>query len=90
MKKIFLLIIALMITDTIYAQSGLDVSAQIRARQQMNNKDFNSDQATNNFSELRTRLSLKFSSIENVIGFVQLQDSRVMVQKVAHYLVLII
>lgn len=77
MKKVVFLLTILLLTSTIFAQSGLDVSAQIRARQQMNNKDFNSDLATNNFSELRTRLNLKFSPVENISGLVQLQDSRV-------------
>jgi len=77
MKKILFLFSSLLLTSSIFAQSGLDVSAQIRARHQMSNKDFNSDVPANNFTELRTRLNLKFSPVENITGLVQLQDSRV-------------
>jgi hypothetical protein len=43
----------------------------------MDNKDFNSDLPSNNFTELRTRLGLNFSPTENIEGFVQIQDSRI-------------
>ncbi len=77
--KITILVFSILIfgVTTYSAQNKLDVSAQIRPRFQMNNKDFNNDISSNNFTELRTRLGLKFSPIENVVGFVQLQDSRV-------------
>lgn len=77
MKKTLLLITVFILASTAFAQNGLDVSAQIRARHQINNKGFNSDLSGNRFSELRTRLGLNFSPIENITGFVQLQDSRV-------------
>ncbi|MCW8850734.1 MAG: alginate export family protein, partial [Melioribacteraceae bacterium] len=77
MKNILLLISVIILTNTAFAQSELDVSAQIRARHQLNNKGFNSDIAGNRFSELRTRLGLKFSPVDNITGFVQLQDSRI-------------
>ena len=77
MKRITNLITMLLILATnAFAQTGLDVSAQIRPRLQLNNKDFNSDIASSSFTELRTRVGLKFSPIENLTGFVQLQDSR--------------
>ena len=77
MKKILFIINVLILSSTAFAQSGLDVSAQIRARHQINNKGFNSDLSGNRFSELRTRLGLKFSPIDNITGLVQLQDSRI-------------
>ncbi len=77
MKKLILIFIFSLNINAIFAQSNLDVSAEIRPRLQMNNKDFNSDLPSNNFTELRTRLGLKFSPIENIEGFVQIQDSRI-------------
>lgn len=63
--------------NSFFAQSGVDITAQIRPRYQIDNKDFNSNLSSVNFSELRTRLGLSFAPIENVTGFVQLQDSRI-------------
>jgi hypothetical protein len=78
MKQLnYLIIILLLFVSNGIAQSGLDVSAQIRPRLQLNNKDFNKDITSSSFTELRTRLGLKFSPIENLTGFVQLQDSRI-------------
>ena len=78
MKKILFLFLLYNLSSSNYcSQSDLDVSAQIRPRYQMNNKDFNSDIPSNNFTELRTRLGLKFSPVENITGFVQIQDSRI-------------
>lgn len=77
MKKIILIFILIVNFSTIFAQSNFDVSAQIRPRLQMNNKDFNSDLPSDSFTELRTRLGLYFSPTENITGFVQIQDSRI-------------
>jgi len=78
MKTVFTIFSLLIFTAGInYGQSNLDISAQVRPRFQMVDKDFNSGLGPNNFTELRTRLGLKFSPVENVTGFVQLQDSRV-------------
>lgn len=78
MKKIvYLISVLLLATISNFAQSGIDVTAQIRPRLQMNNTNFNSNIGGNNFTELRTRLGLKFSPLANITGFVQLQDSRV-------------
>lgn len=78
MKRLFTLFVILLISvSSIFAQSSIDVNAQIRARHQMSNKDFNSDVDANSFSELRTRVGLKLSPMEDVSGFVQIQDSRI-------------
>lgn len=78
MKKRSLTIVIFMLNLSIsLAQDQIDVSAQIRPRFQMNDKDFSSNIASENFTELRTRLGLKFSPAENISGFIQLQDSRV-------------
>jgi hypothetical protein len=78
MKKIILLLLAFFLTHVSnFGQTDLDISAQIRPRFQMSNKDFFSDIPSENFTELRTRLGLKFSASKNISGFVQVQDSRV-------------
>ena len=78
MKKTLFTLLIFMINLTItVAQSQIDVSAQIRPRLQMNNKDFSSDIAAENFTELRTRLGVKLSPARNISGLIQIQDSRV-------------
>jgi hypothetical protein len=77
MKKSIIFLFFTINLSLIIAQSNFDVSAEIRPRFQMDNKDFNSDLPSNNFTELRTRLGLKFSPTENIEGFVQIQDSRI-------------
>lgn len=63
--------------NTFFAQKGIDISAQIRPRYQIDNKDFNSNISSINYSELRTRIGFSFAPIEDITGFVQLQDSRI-------------
>jgi hypothetical protein len=77
MKKSIIFLFFTINLSLIIAQSNFDVSAEIRPRFQMDNKDFNSDLPSNNFTELRTRLGLNFSPTENIEGFVQIQDSRI-------------
>ncbi|MEN8193621.1 MAG: alginate export family protein [Bacteroidota bacterium] len=79
MKKITLLftIIFLSISSIILAQDKVNVNAQIRPRLNINDNDFNSDTGTDTYTELRTRLGVKFMPMEDLVGFVQIQDSRV-------------
>lgn len=79
MKKITILSIlfAMAFTSFALAQDKIDVKAQIRVRTQVLNTDFNSNTAFNSFTELRSRLGVKFTQSEKLHGFIQLQDSRI-------------
>lgn len=78
MKKILLIISFLLAGyGFILAQSNYEITGQIRPRFQMDNKNFNGKIPSSNFTELRTRLGIKISPIENLSGFVQIQDSRI-------------
>ncbi len=54
----------------------VDISGQIRARNEMDNKDFNSDTDPYSFSLLRTRMGVKATFGNKLEAFVQIQDSR--------------
>lgn len=58
------------------AQQTVKFSAQIRPRLEIDNRDFNSNTPFYNTTALRTRLGLSFSPTNDLIGFIQLQDSR--------------
>jgi len=79
MKKVLIsiFILSFLISSFVFAQDNLKVTAQVRPRAQLSNKDFNSDVASNSFTELRTRVGLQLTPIENLGCFIQLQDSRV-------------
>ncbi|MCP5052480.1 MAG: alginate export family protein [bacterium] len=79
---ILLLTLTLFTSGLLVAGSGdtgsdtLKLSLQIRHRFEMNAKDFDSDTDPNNYNLMRTRLSLTFKPMKNVMGFFQAQDSR--------------
>ncbi len=79
MKKVTFLILlfSLIFSGFALAQDNIKVNAQIRARSQVVDTDFNSNTAFNSFTELRSRLGVKFTPSANLTGFVQIQDSRV-------------
>jgi len=62
--------------SVLYAGDTYAVNGQIRSRTQISNKDFNSATGINSFTELRTRLGIKFSPAHDLSAFIQLQDSR--------------
>lgn len=76
-KYIFTFLLNLILIQLNFAQSNIDVSAEIRPRFQIDNKDFNSGQGADSYTELRTRLGVLFSADENISGLFQIQDSRV-------------
>lgn len=75
--KLVLLIIILLFTEFSFGQVDYKINGQIRPRFQYNNNDFNSNTGINTFSELRSRLGVKFNPSKNLTGFIQLQDSRI-------------
>ncbi len=81
MKRIILLsfLLSTFLVMDLLAQDGTWViNGQVRHRYSMNGKDFNGDTGTLNMNELRTRLGVKFMPSEDITGFVQIQDARVM------------
>lgn len=69
---------ALLLAPTAVAQpsSSLSVSGQIRARSEVDARDFNANTTPADVHLLRTRLNLSATPIERVAVRVQLQDSR--------------
>ena len=77
MRKLSLFIIlTLLCSSFAFAQEKFTIKGQVRSRLQLDNKDFNSDVNPNSFTELRTRLTVKFTPEENIAGLIQIQDSR--------------
>ncbi|MFC2084811.1 alginate export family protein [Bacteroidota bacterium] len=71
-----LMFIGLIICNNFHAQS-VDVSAQFRARSNVDNRDFNSDTDFFTFNELRTRVNVGIEASRGISGFFQIQDSRI-------------
>lgn len=59
-----------------YADNSLEVSGQVRARFEIDQKNFSPSAATRSFFDLRTRLATHFLIQNNTHFFAQLQDSR--------------
>ncbi|KAA3613183.1 MAG: hypothetical protein D8M58_12820 [Calditrichaeota bacterium] len=76
---LFSILLTSFLFSDLLAQDGTwVVNGQVRHRFNMMGQDFNGDTKTINNNELRTRIGVKFMPTEDVIGFIQLQDSRVM------------
>ncbi len=81
MKRIILLsfLLSTFLVMDLLAQDGTWViNGQVRHRYSMDGRDFNGDTGTLNMNELRTRLGIKFMPSEDITGFVQIQDARIM------------
>ncbi len=79
MKKITILSILFAMAFTSFALAQdkvVDVKAQVRVRTQVLNNNFDANTAFNSFTELRSRLGVKFKPSKNLGGFIQIQDSR--------------
>ncbi len=78
MKKVacLLILLSLVFSGFAIAQDKVEVNAQIRPRTQLDAKDFNSNTAFYSYTELRSRLGVKYSPSKKLSGFIQLQDSR--------------
>ncbi|MEA3296911.1 MAG: alginate export family protein [candidate division Zixibacteria bacterium] len=72
------LILALTITIPVNAETEYNLSGQIRLREVLDNRSFDTSNEILNFSELRTRVSAEAIVDDNAHAFVQLQDSRLM------------
>jgi hypothetical protein len=58
------------------ADTQVDVSGQVRIRDEVDHRSFTEDYNTLSFSIMRTRLNVTATKDKNVTAFVQLQDSR--------------
>ena len=76
MKKILSLLLILIAPILNIAQDNLEFSAELRPRLIIDNRDFNSKTDFNSFSEMRTRVGIKFMPGDDLILFFQPQDSR--------------
>ncbi len=59
-------------------EGNVKVTGEIRARAEVDNRDFDSETKAFSFALLRTRLNFHFNSESPVSAFIQLQDSRMM------------
>ena len=80
-KKVFILLVALILTESLllYAQTDkkkLEIFGQIRMRSESDVRDFNSNSPANEYTSLRSRVNFKGIYSDGIIGFIQLQDSR--------------
>ncbi|MCP5061352.1 MAG: alginate export family protein [Ignavibacteriae bacterium] len=75
-KLIISIIFSILASTSLLAQNTFDVNGQVRPRLQIDGKDFDGDTGMNSFTELRTRLGVKFTPTSDVTGFIQVQDSR--------------
>lgn len=71
------LLLLFMFCSVSFAQSQVDISAQLRARGNYENRDFNNDIDPYTFTELRSRIGLDFNAPMGIEAFFQIQDSRV-------------
>lgn len=76
MKKVILILLIAITIKQSYAQEKVSFSAEIRARSEYENRDFNSGKDAFMFTGLRTRLGVSFNPSDNLTGFIQIQDSR--------------
>ncbi len=65
-----------MLGSNLAVADDVDISAELRARGEYLDTDFNSDTDAFSFGLLRSRFNLKFEANEKVTGFIQVQDGR--------------
>jgi hypothetical protein len=59
------------------ADTQLSIGGQIRLREQLDDKSFDTSGAANQFAGMRTRVNIEATVDDNTHGFVQFQDSRI-------------
>ncbi len=87
MRRPFIFILAAFLLTSSFAltQEKVKFNGQVRTRSNLSDKDFNSNTGIDSYTELRTRFGAQLMPSEDVIGFIQLQDSRIYGQE-AHTL----
>lgn len=80
-KKVFALLVVFTLIKSLMLcaqpdKKKLEILGQIRMRSESDNRDFSSDSPGYNCTYLRSRVNLKGTYSDRIIGFIQLQDSR--------------
>jgi len=76
MKLKYVLLVLMIPFALIQAQENLKISAEIRPRLEIDNRDFNNETESKNFTALRSRIGLAFKPSVDLSLFFQVQDSR--------------
>ncbi len=76
MTTAVILLTLIMLGGTAYSETELNISGQVRLRQELSSKDFDATVKMLEFRDLRTRLGVEAIIDGNTHAFVQLQDSR--------------
>lgn len=76
MKKSLLVLLLILTAGIINAQSKFDLNGEIRLRSELNKKSFMPDVDPGTFSLLRTRVNAIFKPSDDLLGVIQIQDSR--------------
>lgn len=73
-----LLVVVVVVAGAMLAQAATDVNitGQVRLRDQLDKKSFDTSATYKSFSEMRTRVGIEATVNDNAHAFVQLQDSR--------------
>ncbi len=75
-RGILISLMLVILVSVARAEVNLDITGQVRARHETTRKSFDADDATRDFSDLRTRLMVDATVKDNVHAVVQFQDSR--------------
>ncbi len=76
-KLILIAVVAGVMAVPVQAGSDITVSGQVRLREQLDDKSFDTAGAANQFADMRTRVGVAATVDDNAHAFVQFQDSRV-------------
>ena len=76
-KLLLIVVVALAMAVPAQADTQLSIEGQIRLREQLDDKSFDTSGAANQFADMRTRVNVKVTVDENAHGFVQFKDSRI-------------
>ena len=75
-KCLVVVSLLVLLGGTAYAENALEINGQVRARFEIDKKEFHPNAATKSFFDLRTRLAAHFRIENNTHFYAQLQDSR--------------
>lgn len=78
MKKLIFIYIILFFGSFSLAQENFKIDSEIRLRSHIDDKDFSSDTKLQSFHELRTSLGVNLFSEDDISGYLQFRDSRIL------------
>jgi len=76
MKKISILLLLMVLSSILAAQTDVKFDAQIRPRAELDDRDFFKDNDMSTITYLRTRFGAMFTSGSDIEAYLQFQDSR--------------